>query len=161
MPQDLAIMAAIEKALLSDETKKLLAGTQYVFSSYGNDIQFDSSGKLMLYENKEKLVQSTLKILLTAQGDAAEDVNYGSALLTYLGGKLTNDSYTELVDSVQKAVSYYNDLNSDNLSSTEYVDTINQVGISTSTQDPRIVIFKLQMTNEAGETVNITIPLAQ
>jgi hypothetical protein len=154
-------MASIEKALMTEGAKALLAGTKFVFSSYGNDIQFDSSGKLIMFEGKEKLVQSTLKILLTGLGEAAEDADYGSLLIEFVGGKLTNDSFTELVDTVQKAVIHYNDLNSDNDNSSEYVDTIDTIDVSRGEADPRVLVLKLTMTNEAGEKVNMTLPLVE
>jgi hypothetical protein len=114
-----------------------------------------------MFEGKEKLVQSTLKILLTGLGEAAEDADYGSLLIELIGGKLTNDSFTELVDTVQKAVIHYNDLNSDNDNSSEYVDTIDTIDVSRGEADPRMLVLKLTMTNEAGEKVNMALPLVE
>ena len=158
MPQDIAIMASIEKAILDAKTKSQLAGIDYVFSTYANDIQFDASGKIVMFENKNKLVQSALKILLTELGQAAEDADYGSEIVTFLGNKMNQESYTELVASVQQAMKHYNELNGDNSEPREYIESIDSVDVSASSVDPRVLVLSMTLTNEAGETVSITVP---
>lgn len=161
MPQDVAIITNTQVASLDSKARAALAGVDYVFSTYGNDIQFDNSGKLMMYENKSKLIQSVLKVLLTELGSAAEDPDYGSTIVTYLGEKMTHDSYTELVATVQEAMKHYNALNGDNDSSTEYIESIDSIEVSASPEDPRILVMKVTLTNEAGETIAITVPTVE
>lgn len=159
MPEDIGIMTDVATALLEENVRRALGATKYVFSSYDNDLQFDASGKIRMFTGKEKLVQSALKILLTDLGTAAEDQVYGTTLAAYLGGKMTQDAYTDLVDTVQQAIIHYNDLNSENENSDEYVDTIDQITVSASETDPRILVLVVKMTNEAGNPVDISVPM--
>jgi phage baseplate assembly protein W len=158
MPEDIAIMADVNQVVLSPEVRAALGTTQYVFSSYNNDLQFDQSGKIILMSGAEKLSQSTIKVLLTEQGSAAEDTQYGAQLAALLGNKITNDVYTNLVDTIQQAIIHYNEINGDNDSSDEYVDTIDEIEVSSDSKDPRIIVIKIKMTNEAGEQISLTVP---
>jgi hypothetical protein len=156
MPYDLALVTRVDKASLSEEMLASLGNVDYIFEMYGNDIQFEN-GLLLETTSSPKLVQSVIKGLLTDEGSHAEDVEYGSTLNALIGSKITSSTYANLVDSVVRFIGHYDDINSDNDSSDEYIDVFEKMDVTPDPTDPRRLFVRIQMTSESGTTINVAV----
>ena len=159
MPEDIAILTLVNKAALSEAERQALGDADYSFEPFGNDIQFDSFGRLLVFSGVNKLAQSSLKILLSNLGESAEDLDYGSLLDSYVGEKFSQGLYTNVTNSVADSLKHYNALNMDNDASDEFIETIDNVEVFGDTEDPRKMRIKVSITTESGKSMGLSLPL--
>ena len=161
MPEDIAILSKVNKGNLSAAELQALAGADYVFEPYSNDLQFDSYGLVTVYSGTSKLAQSVLKALLTEVGEHAEDSLYGSELNSHMGDKMGQGLYTNLTNSVADCLKHYNALNIDNDESDEFIETIDNVEVFSPTGEPRQLTMKVHLTTESGKPMNMEFPVTK
>lgn len=158
MPNDIAIISAISRASLTTDQRRGIGYTEFIFEPYENDVQFDRVRKLRMVTGVDKLVQSMMRILLTAIGDSFEDRFWGSELNAQIGSKISNDNYAAVRESIIAALVHYNSLNADNPSSDEVIDTIDEMQVVSDPNDPRIVRVVVGVTTESGKGVRVIVP---
>lgn len=161
MPDDIAILTRVNKSQLTDAELLALSGADYTFQPFNNDFQFDSYGLIVTYSGVDKLSQSVLKALLTNVGEHAEDIEYGSALDSHIGGKVNQAMYTNLTNSVADCLKHYNSLNMDNDSSDEFIETIDNVEVFGEVNEPRQMTIKVHLTTESGKALNMEFPVTK
>lgn len=132
--------------------------TEFIFEPYENDLQFDRMKRARVVSGVDKLVQSVMRVILTAKGDSFEDVQWGSELNSSIGSKIDNTSFSVVRESVIKALVHYNELNSDNPNSDEVINTIDEIQVVSDPNDPRVIRILVGITTESGKGVRVVVP---
>ena len=157
MPDDIAIIAPLDKKNRNPDVVRATGYTEFVFEPYENDVQFDRIKHVRQFSGTEKLVQSIMRVLLTTIGDSFEDSEWGSEMNNRIGSKTSNENYSEIRESVIKALTHYNQINSDNPSSDEVIDTIDEIQVVQDLDDPRIMRVVVGVTTESGKGVRVVV----
>jgi len=158
MPNDILIIAPLNRSGKSPDYIRATGYTEFVFEPYENDIQFDRLKKMRTISGIDKLVQSIMRILLTTKGDSFEDQQWGSDLNSQIGSKMKNDNYAQTRESIIQALIHYNDVNQDNPDSDEVISTIDELQVVADLNDPRIVRVVVGVTTESGKGVRVVVP---
>lgn len=158
MPIDVAILAKFDPIGRSTDLIKAVGKTDFVFSVYNNDLQFNSAKQLRPIEGADKLVQGVLKILLTQKGENFEDSEYGMEAVSGIGDKLVSEHYASLRSGVVNALAYYNQLNLDNPNNDEIIGEVKEVKVVRDDVDPRMILIYISVVTASGKAVKITVP---
>lgn len=158
MPRDVAILAKFDPIGRSIDIIRSVGKTDFIFSVYNNDLQFNTAKQLRVIEGADKLVQGILKILLTKKGENFEDLEYGMEEISGIGDKLSQDHYATIRTGVINALGYYNQLNVDNNNTDEVIGSITEVKIVRDDVDPRAILIYISLITESGKGIKITVP---
>lgn len=158
MPRDLAILAKFDPYERSIDIIRTVGKTDFVFSVYDNDVQFDTSRQMRVVEGTDKLVQNVLKILLTQKGENLEDPDYGMNGLNSIGDKIMPEHYAAIRSGIVNALGYYNQLNLDNPNQDEVIGSVAEVKVVRDETDPRAILIYVSLVTGSGKTVKITVP---
>jgi phage baseplate assembly protein W len=158
MPNDIAVISAIDKINASPELLRAVGATSFIFQPYENDVQFDRLKHVRQFSGTQKLVQSIMRILLTRLGDSYEDSKWGSDINNEIGSKIANENYAIIRESIIAALTHYNQINQDNPDSDEVISTIDLIQVVADTTDPRIIRVVVGVTTESGVSVQVVVP---
>lgn len=158
MPIELAIMAPLSRAGLTQDQLRATGFTTSVFEPFLNDIQFDRNKLIMTYTGTDKLAQSILRIILTDKGTYSEDASWGSACNTLIGSKFDQARFAKTQQSIIDALKHYNEINQDNPNSDEVIETIDELRVVQDLADPRKMRIFLGVTSESGKSFRVSVP---
>jgi phage baseplate assembly protein W len=161
MPIDLGVLRKLDKPAMTGQLVKSTGNTNFTWEAYEGDIQIDRLNNLMQVEGLTKLAQGIFKIVLTPIGSNQEDPNYGSLLNDQIGSKMDTEKFAHLQTSIVDALTHYNSINQDNPSSDEVIETIDEVRLVQSLDDPRQIKVQISVTTESGKSVSVQVPQVQ
>ena len=166
MPKDIAILKFIDKPALDALVVKSTGNTSYTWEAYENDIQIDGLHQMIYVEGVTKLAQGIFKIVLTPKGSLAVDPEYGTNLQETLeNGKVflgsassQSNQFNNIQTEIINALKHYNLINQDNPDSDEVIETIEEVRVVQSLDEPRQLQIRIEVTTESGKTLRVSVP---
>lgn len=158
MPLDLGVLKKLDKPRLGQSVTKSTGNTTFSWEAYLGDLQLNGINDLITVDGATKLGQGIFKIVLTPKGSNPDDPNYGTNMPSLIGGKIGNDVYATITSEIIDALTYYNLLNQDNPNSDEVIETIDNVRVVQNIDDPRGILFQIEVTTESGVPVRIQVP---
>ncbi len=161
MAYDIMLLREVNLSNLNVTANEIKVPVNYIFDLYNNDIHYDDFGRLMIYDDKKKLIQNLLKAILTQIGKNLEDPEYGSELYSLVGRKVNASLYSDINEAVIRCIDKYVELNRDIDNSAEYIESLDNIVVLKNELDPRSIIIKIEMTLENGESLGLAIPVIE
>jgi phage baseplate assembly protein W len=158
MPIDIGVLKRIDRPRLPSEIVKSVGASTYTWEAFEGDIQIDGLNQLIELEGTTKLAEGVFKIILTPKGSNSEDQDYGTDVNTSIGSKLDSEKFSSIQTSIVDALTHYNVINQDNPNSDEVIETIDEVRLVQSLDDPRQINIQVSITTESGKSVKIEVP---
>ena len=164
MPIDFGVLSVVDKAAVPSSLAGQLGGTIYNWEAFEGDIQLNARRRFVEVSSTDKLAQGMFKIILTPLGSNPMDPNYGTNLLTSIGGNIDISKVADIQTEIINALTYYNSLNQDNPNSDEVIETIDTINVisgatdQTHQLDPRSISIQIGVTTESGIPVILQVP---
>jgi hypothetical protein len=161
MPLDIGVLKKVDRPRLPQEVVKSVGATTYTWEAFEGDIQIDGLNQFIELDGTTKLAEGIFKIILTPKGSNPEDPDYGTDINTSIGGKIDSEKFSSIQTSIVDALTHYNVINQDNPNSDEVIQTIDEVRLVSSLDDPRQINIQVSVTTESGKAVKIEVPQIQ
>jgi phage baseplate assembly protein W len=118
-----------------------------------NDITY-LNGDMVTITGIEKLRQNIAKILMTKQGTNNIFPGFGSQLENIVNNRVMDDPNVQkdIINAIVYAFTYLNQID-DSAETSEKIDTIKSIDISTNILDGRQLLIKINVTNQDGQDI--------
>lgn len=124
------------------------------------DIEFGGTGEVQVSTGHEKIVERVLKALLTAYGESAEDLLFGSALDNIIGSEIDVTTIASIQKAVYDTIQYLINLQSGvDLNEDEIITGVSSVTIENDKDIPTKINIKVVVKDYYGDEVPCIVSL--
>lgn len=131
-----------------------------------NDFRFDNTGRVIIVQNEEKMVQDLFKFVITVRGSNKFHTALGTGILNLVGTKLFNlevlrlETTRDTAESVQSLIRLQQrQLTYQVVTIREILERLVSVDLEQNTEDPTVLDILVAVESASGQLETETIPL--